>query len=210
MKRTYIILALIFLLLAAGLAFFPDRNKVKEADPVKIFASLNLPFRYVSTDNIASRIIKGDPALLLVDVRDEKSFNDFALKGAVNIPLDKITSEEFKSVLHQNGFDYVFYSNGDIQAENAWLICSRMGLKNLYIMKGGLNHWVETIFNPAEPPQSAPSEAWDTYDSRRAAQQYFLGNNEAPATETGKDNTSVKPKSLKPAKSAGGNKSEGC
>lgn len=210
MKRNYFILALIFLLLSAGLAFFPDQKKTKEADPAAIFASLNLQFRYISTDNVASRIIKGDPSLLLVDVRDERSFNDFALKGAVNIPLEKITSEEFQAVLTQKGMDYVFYSNGDIQAENAWLIGSRMGLKNLYIMKGGLNHWVETIFNPAEPLQTAPSEAWATYDARRAAKQYFLGNNEVPGSETGQVKAPAKPKSVKPVKAAGGNKSEGC
>ncbi|MHC1706541.1 MAG: rhodanese-like domain-containing protein [Bacteroidales bacterium] len=211
MKRNYIIPALIFLLLAAGLAFIPEQKHSKEAKPEEVFASLNLPFRYITTDEVASRIIKDDPSLLLVDVRDEKEFIEFSLENAINIPLNKLTDPEFIAILEQTGMDYIFYSNGDIIAENAWILCSRMGLKNLYIMKGGLNRWVETILDPAEPPQTASAEVWDQYAARKAARQYFLGSNGIPGTDTEKQkNATPKPKTIRPVKSSGSKGSEGC
>jgi rhodanese-related sulfurtransferase len=211
MKRTYLIPALIFFLLSAVLIFLPERESLKETEPGKIIASLNEPFRYISTDDVAARIIKNDPALCLVDVRQAPEFNDFSLQGAVNIPLEKMLDPEYQSLLQQKGMDYIFYSNGDITAENAWLIGSRLGLKNLYIMKGGLNEWTETIFNPTVPLPTAPSESWAQYDARMAAKQFFLGTGTAPQSTQGKaDENNSAQKKIKPVKKEAESSSEGC
>lgn len=209
MNKKYWILAGIMFLLGLGLVFLPQQNPGEPISPKNLMTSLNQPFRYLTTDDVARRIIQKDPALLLIDVRDPAEYNTFSLPAAVNIPLKKILESDFQKLLSQKGMDVVFYSNGDLKAEDAWILSSRMGLQHLYIMKGGLNHWVETFFMPVEPPATAPSEVWATYDFRKAARLYFLGASDQPASPD-QGARATQPKQVKPSTSRSGHKGEGC
>jgi rhodanese-related sulfurtransferase len=175
MDRRYTILAILAIVLAAGLLFIPNRGEKKEITPEKLLAAINDPARFLSTDAVTERIIGGDPTLQLIDVRPEKQFNTFALPGAVNIPVDSILSPSWTELLHQHGKDKVFYSNGDVEADAAWQICARKGIHGVFVMKGGLNHWYNTIIKGAEPLNTASSDDLDLYSFRLSARQYFTG-----------------------------------
>ncbi len=209
MNRTYILMALIMFLLGAGLVFLPQHRNSRELSPEQILLSLNEPFRYISTDEAARRIIAGDPALLLIDVRDSAAFAAFSLPGALSIPLSRILEEENQALLAEGSKDYVFYSNGDILAEKAWLLCSRLRHRNLYILQGGLNRWVETILRPPVPAEYSDAGVFDQYAFRKAARMYFTGEGELPGTR--KAAASSAQRSVKPvARPSGKRKHEGC
>jgi rhodanese-related sulfurtransferase len=173
-RRYYFLIALMFLL-ALGLVLLPEHTNFKERQALELSQAINNDSRYVSTDQIASRIIRDDPTLLLIDVRDSASYNRFSLEGAVNIPLEQLLAKENETWFKNPASDIVFYSNGDILAEKAWLITFRKGYDNLYIMKGGLNRWAETILLAPKPKESAPREELDLYQFRMAAALYFRG-----------------------------------
>ncbi|HRY31368.1 MAG TPA: rhodanese-like domain-containing protein [Bacteroidales bacterium] len=209
MNRTYILMALIMFLLGAGLVFLPQPRNNRELSPEQILLSLNEPFRYISTDQAARRIIAGDPALLLIDVRDSAAFAAFSLPGAVNIPFSHILDEENQALLAEGSKDYVFYSNGDILSEKAWLLCSRLRHRKLYILQGGLNHWVETILRPPVPAATSDAAVFDQYDFRMAARMYFTGEGELPGMR--KAGESAAQRSVRPiARPSGKRKHEGC
>jgi hypothetical protein len=50
-----------------------------------------------------------------------------------------------------------------------------MGYNSIYVMKGGLNCWIETIVQPEMPDETASKEAFELYNTRRGASMYFTG-----------------------------------
>ena len=176
MKIKYIILAGILIVLGLGLVLLPEKEQIAEISPEKLLMEINDPARFTSTDKVAEMIIEGDPSLLLVDTRDEASFKSYHLPGAINIPLKDVLQEYFQGYLDQEAKNIVFYSNGDIYADQAWVLCTRLGYKEMYVMKGGLNCWAETILQPPLPEETDPTEAFDLYQFRQGASMYFGGS----------------------------------
>lgn len=175
MNIRYVFFAALLFILGAGLLFIPEKQNLNETAPEQLLSELFYQTRYISTDEVAERIINEDPSLFLVDVRMADYYFEYSLSGAANIPLEEILYPDWEDYLAQEYVDIVFFSNGDIFAEQAWMLASRMGYENLYIMKGGLNCWFEIIINPVKPEVTASSTEFDLYEFRKGASQYFAG-----------------------------------
>lgn len=177
--------AVLFILLGTGLLIIPEKEEPEGLEPVVLMHDIIDPARFLSTDMIAARLVEEDPSLFLVDVRSIYDYEEFTLPGAFNIPLEEILLDTWQEYMSQEGIDVVFFSNGDILADQAWILARRKGHKNIFVMEGGLNEWFRTIMNPVPPPQTAPQEAFDLYSFRRGAAMYFTGGNiiEAPEVE---------------------------
>jgi rhodanese-related sulfurtransferase len=163
------------LVLAIGTLFLNKERDYEQIKPEELLWDIIQPTRYVTTDQVARMIIAKDPTLELVDVRDAESYNKFSLTNAVNVPLKDILKPESQDYFGLPGVKVVFYSNDDILADEAWVITKRMGYDDTYVMKGGLNCWIETIIQPKEPPETASYTAFKQYQFRKGAQQYFTG-----------------------------------
>jgi rhodanese-related sulfurtransferase len=175
MNKNYIILMGILILLAAGLLVLPEKNNSKELNPELLMWDIVQPTRYVSTDDVAKMIIEHDPLLMLVDVRSEEEYQAFSLTKAFNLPLDSFALDYVKEALTVEDENIVLYSNDDLKADQAWVIAKRLGINNIYVLKGGLNCWIETIIKPEAPDETAPTSAWDNYAFRKGASMYFTG-----------------------------------
>lgn len=197
MNRRNTLLAILAIVLAAGLLIIPNRGEKKEIKPEQLLTAINDQARFLSTDAITERIIGGDPTLQLIDVRPAKQFNTYALPNAVNIPLDSILSPTWTQLLHQPGKDKVFYSNGDIEADAAWQVCTRNDVSGVFVMKGGLNHWYNTIIKGVEPSNTASGHDLDLYSFRLSARQYFTGNAEQGYGQPAKAESTQKPARVK-------------
>jgi len=125
--------------------------------------------QFFSPDELADRLVNKDPSIQLIDVRDPDEFEQFSLPGAINIPLNDLLNDQWNAYLNQDLKMNIFYSNGTVEANEAWLITRQLGYENNYILEGGLNHWVETILNPLKPASSDPNEELARYDYRQAA-----------------------------------------
>ncbi len=141
--------------------------------PVQLLANVINPARYISTDEIAHKIISQDRSFILIDVRDEESYNKYTLPNAVHIPLKKILDEEFSMYVNQNQYDVIFFSNDNFYSDQAWVLCNRLGYKNQRVLKGGINMWFKTIINPPKPSENMPEEAFNLYSTRKASSMYF-------------------------------------
>ncbi|MCB2219653.1 MAG: rhodanese-like domain-containing protein [Bacteroidetes bacterium] len=182
MSKVYIIFASLLILVAFGLVLLPDTEHEDQIPPEALLKEIMNQSRFLSADLIAARIIDEDPSIMLVDVRTAEAYNSYSLPGAINIPLKETLDEEWQPYLNQRGVDVVFFSNGDLFADQAWILCSRLGYKNLYVMEGGLNQWFTQIMQPTVPPDTSPNEDFDLYSFRKAASIYFGGG--APAQST--------------------------
>ena len=175
MSKIYIVLAFVLIGLAGGLLLLPESKVNNELPPELLYKAITDHARYVRVDHVAERLINEDPSIMLIDVRTPDQSVAFSLPGAVSIPLDEIMLPDWTDYLNQADVDVVLYSNGDVYAEQAWILCTRLGYKNLYVMSGGLNQWFADIMQPVAPAITAPSEAFDLYDFRRAARMHFGG-----------------------------------
>jgi sulfur-carrier protein adenylyltransferase/sulfurtransferase len=183
MNKTYPLLAFILILLGLGMFVIEANDPGNERPPGKILTSLNENTRYVSVDELAHRIIEGDPSVQLIDVRPAADFKNFSLPGATHISLADLLSEESAEILTTPGKDFIFYSNGDVEANKAWMIAYRSGFSRLYVLDDGLNHWVNTIIKPSPPADTEPQEAFNQYRFRVGASIYFTGGSANVAKE---------------------------
>jgi len=132
---------------------------------------------YVHPDNVADMLINEDPILQLVDVRTPDEYEKFHLPGAINIPLPDLLSSEYEDIIDQDTRMNVFYSNGSLKSNEAWMITRQLGYKNNYVLQGGLNYWAEVIMNPEAPDQTSPDEEIARYNFRKGASQALGGGN---------------------------------
>lgn len=129
--------------------------------------------RYISTDQVADKIIAKDPSFILIDVRDSEDHKAYALPGAINIPIATLLNEENETYLDQSQYDVIFYSNDNLYADQAWMLCNRLGYENLRVMEGGMNKWFTTVINPPVPDDKMAVEDFELYSTRKAASMYF-------------------------------------
>ena len=137
---------------------------------------------YLTTDELAEKLILGDPSIQLIDVRPVKAFED-PLPGAINIPIDSLFSDNWIFYFDQGVRQNVIYGLDDALATQVWMITRQLGYKNNYLLKGGLNEWKATIMDPAVPETTASGMEWDVYRKRMAARQYFAGDRALPQIE---------------------------
>lgn len=175
MNRNYIFLTVLMLVLAAGTLFLTMNDEPDQIDPEELLQEIIQPTRYITTDQVAKMIIQGDPSLMLIDVRSEDEYESYTLPGALNIPLDSLLADGNLSYLGIPGTKVVFVSNDDIKADQMWVLTKRLGFNSIYVLKGGLNCWMQTIIDPERPSDDAPYAEFETYTFRKGAQMYFTG-----------------------------------
>jgi len=184
------------------------QNKTKQykltAD--ELLAEVNTRTQYITPDAIADMIIKKDPSLRLIDVRSQDEFEKFSLPGAINIPLTDLLSDQYNNILNQDVKMNVFYSNGSLVANEAWMITRQLGYLNNYVLEGGVNNWFDAFMNTEKPSSTSPDEEFAKYDFRKSAGA-VLGGGAVITTNQDQSAPSAKP-AIKPAakkkKAAGG------
>jgi len=176
MKKKHIIGIAVFLFLSVYIAFTNVKEyTMQETKPDKLFLDLIETTRYYSVEKVAELIISQDPSIQLIDVRPEEYYKKFSLNGAMNIPMKDFLKPENLLYLDQDVYKTILFSNGSSDADIAWMMATRMGYENVYVMQGGLNRWVEDILQPKDK-----SIIWDKvndqlYQYRKGASIYFGG-----------------------------------
>ena len=170
------ILAMFLVPMGLVIAAVPQ-NKTKKfqltAD--ELLLEVNTRSQYVYPDAVADMIIKKDPSLQLIDVRSQNEFEKFSLTGAINIPLTDLLADQYSGILNQDIKMNIFYSNGTLTANEAWMITRQLGYNNNFVLEGGLNYWFETILNPQQPESTSSDEEFARYDFRKSASQALGG-----------------------------------
>jgi rhodanese-related sulfurtransferase len=162
----------------------PTQNSSIELDAKQLLNEIQLQNHIISIDEMANALINNDPEYQLIDLRSEEEFKEFSIPGAMNIPFDKLFTQEFIPYIDQVARKNVFYSNGTTLSSEAWMLTKQKGIQNNYILIGGLNNWYATILNPQEPKSTEGEEAFDAYKARLGAKQFFTGEGAASAASS--------------------------
>lgn len=167
--------------LAAALPARPARTTPGEAPPSRTTGLLDAVAGgedHIEPPDLAARLMSGDPALTLIDVRPAADHAAFNIRGSIHIPLEELESRA--ASLPRKG-TIVLYSNGTTHAAQAWMALRAMGLRNVFVLTDGiLAFWRECLTPPslagfADERSAAGQRA--AYEARRA---YFLEGKPAP------------------------------
>jgi len=184
-------------------AILPQKqNSSVQLDAQQLLYEVQLRDHIISVDEMADAIINNDPYYQLIDLRSPAEFNAYSLPGAVNIPFEKLFDAKWAPYIDQVARKNVFYSNGSTLSSEAWMLTRQKGIKNNYILEGGLNHWIATILNPAAPDPTEGDEAIRSFQARLGARQYFSGESSTASSATNAPKKPVPAK--KKTKVAGG------
>ena len=178
-------LALILIPMGLIMAAIPQNTTHPyKLSPDQLLEYVGSGMQYFTPDEIADMIVNKDPSLLLIDVRSKDEYEKFHLPSAINIPLSALLDDPWKDYLNQDLRLNVFYSNGTVYANDAWMVTRQLGYQNNYVLQGGLNYWVETIINPTPPENTSPNEEIAKYDFRKGAGQALGGGAELQTTNS--------------------------
>ena len=196
--------------LGAGVVYLYEHTWRDERQAEGLMATCGDSSRFISTDALTDRLVKQDPALLVVDVRPGSDFKLFAIPGALHIPADSILTPAAQRLLRKDGMDKVFYSNAAVLSDQVWVLCRRLGIPQIYVLQGGVNQWFKDIVKAEAPADLAPAKAQELYRFRMAARQHFFGVTDAPGVNP--PAAAPKPKkTIKPVKKAApASSEEGC
>ena len=199
------LLALIIIPLGIILAAVPaDKTKRFKLSADELLQEAGAGVQFVSPDVIADMLVQKDPSLQLIDVRTPEEFEAYSLPGAINIPLSNLLAEEYTDILNQDARMNVFYSNGSVLANEAWMLTRQLGYENNSVLEGGLNYWFGNMLSAQAPSQTSPDEEFAKYDFRKSAAAALGGGTivttegSAPTVKAAKPTVTAKAKK-KPA-----------
>lgn len=165
--------------LAALLLLLPSSPKAKwyEEDAQQLLAEAASESHYAPSDEIAYKLLHPkENDLLLIDVRPETSFAAFSFPGSINIPLNKLLEPQYDKVFFEADKPIVFFSYASTDADQAWLLLRRAGLKDARVLKDGLNGFFEVLF--AEKHETNSLDEMQQFDVRfreRAMEAFKTG-----------------------------------
>jgi rhodanese-related sulfurtransferase len=183
-----------------------NKTKPYKLTAEQLLSEANTRTQFIAPETVADMIIKKDPSFQLIDVRNQDDFEKFSLPGALNIPVTDLLSDKYTDLLNQDTRMNIFYSNGTITANEAWMVTRQLGYKNNFVLEGGLNYWFEAILNPTKPASTSPDEEFAKYDFRLSAGKALGGG---LAVQANQNQVSASPKPAlqtapKKKKAAGG------
>lgn len=110
----------------------------------------------VSPAELFKTVYNQNVNLVMLDVRPESDYNLYHIKGALNVPLERL-QEITPDLLTEPPANSVFVvmSNDEVAATEAWRRLVASAVPNVYILEGGINNWIAFFgesdgFQPAD------------------------------------------------------------
>lgn len=164
--------SVVILSAALGVAMLPstDTSRLAITD-AGLLQAIEAGEEHIDPEDLADRLMAGEPGLFLVDIRTPAEFEAFHIRGAVNI-----AAADLPEMLgpHKNKGTIVLYSNGMTHPAQVRDVLARLGFANAYLLTDGLQGFMETVLKPVSLRET-PLPA--TYASKvNAWRAFFLGN----------------------------------
>jgi rhodanese-related sulfurtransferase len=123
----------------------------------------------VSPDKLANEIVNNYYKINIIDVRSPDAFKAYHLPLAVNIPIDKMTVREWKSIFDQKHKANYFYGDNEQDARKAYLWAVRLGNADNYILSETAVNFKKMFTDLVPPAAEASKKEHDVYNFRKKA-----------------------------------------
>lgn len=178
--NTRVKISVLLIGLGVLLAFIPGGNgktfRLKPGELVEKTAQEKL----FTVDEVARFVNNEDSTVQIIDVRSEDEFMACNIPGSVNIPLEKLTESGLENMLTSKNVRTIFYSNDDLLASMALTTATGMGTDNVFVMKGGLNEWFQTVMLSEYSGETITARENALFENRFKARAAFNQFNSLP------------------------------
>ena len=93
-------------------------------------------FKIIDINSTISKINSQD--IIILDIRDKKSFLDGHIKGAINLLNENINNFINKTEKNKSIIVYCYHGNS---SQNAAKFLAKCGFSDVYSLKGGYEEW---------------------------------------------------------------------
>lgn len=194
----------IFPLLLGALVFVLGcQQKQNEQTKMNFFKSQAVNHQLIQPDQLAHQIINEEPDIFLLDIRSEEAFSAFSLPNSMNIPMTSwIEKKEELEMILKGRQKVILIDQNGADARFGSFFLEHSNLVKPFILDGGLDAWVETIFMAQPLDELLDNDQQEILKFREAAAMYFAGLSKAIEPPTfsqpvGKKSVKVVPKKKK-------------
>ncbi len=189
----------------------PLKARIASVDVNELSMKIQDKSSSLSVEDMADWLIQKKSDFKLIDLRDEKIFNEYNIPTSINIKIAGLASLKLSKT-----DKIILYSDDNIASAQAWFVLKSKNYKSVYLLTGGINEWKEKVLFPSIS-DNATSEDKAKFAKMVEVSKFFGGTPQLASN----DSTGIKavpklamPKmtgSAKGAPAAGGKpKREGC
>jgi rhodanese-related sulfurtransferase len=165
-KGTFIKMTTFAFVVAILALFMPPKKTSTLEEFAKPDFGKDMHLNYITPDEVAVRLIKGDKTMQFVDLRTPGEFKKLALPYAVNAKPSDFCRMKMKNVFNAYNKITIIYSNDDNLDRRAAALAVKVGYEpqNIFVLKGGFPAFKKDILDfkmPAVMPTD--SIVKDTY-----------------------------------------------
>lgn len=114
----------------------------------------NAHINYITSDEIAVRLIKGDKTMQFVDLRGKDEFKKLALPYAINAKPSDLFYMRMKNIFNAYNKITIIYGNDEKIGIKTAVLAQKVGYEpqNIFVLKGGFLTFSKNILNFKMPP----------------------------------------------------------
>jgi hypothetical protein len=132
------------------------------------------PTATMEVDELAFRIVDGDPKVRIIDIRSAEAFGRLAVPGARNVALREFFSKDSALVLSSRHVKKVIVGDTETQERAACLLLEALGYENLAALTGGFGRFQAVFLGSAASPPADGRFAADVARFREKARGDLL------------------------------------
>jgi rhodanese-related sulfurtransferase len=139
MKNIHVIILgflVVFLAVLFGAATLRSTQKYRfKVSATDMLVRVTRENHLVTAAELASQAGKD---VMIIDVRDPKSFLTNHFRNSINIPFERLLDDENIGIVEDGKTKILICSDGRL-SNSAWMILNQFGIANLKVLDGGLN-----------------------------------------------------------------------
>lgn len=163
------------------LALLPlSGNRSFTLKPQKLLTEVLDENTYFTVDQVARFVVSEDSTVQIIDLRPPEEFRSMNIPGSVNIPYSELLNNDPGNFLNNGNIRNIFYSNGELDSNSALVIAKGLNYKNIFVMKGGLNEWFNSIMNSSFLGDRISARENALFETRTRARKMFNELNSLP------------------------------
>jgi rhodanese-related sulfurtransferase len=140
------LVALAVLSLVIGQPENADRWEMMEAEQMALLDDRAVQ---ITPAELLSVIHDARIKAVLLDVRDERHFNQFHIRGARRRLREEVVATARELMFEPANTVFITMGNDESAATEAWKMLKAESLPNVYILEGGVNNWIRTYGDQA-------------------------------------------------------------
>lgn len=155
-------------------------NRSFTLKPQKLLTEVLDENTYFTVDQVARFVVSEDSTVQIIDLRPPEEFRSMNIPGSVNVPYSELLNNDPGNFLNNGNIRNIFYSNGEVDSNSALVIAKGLNYKNIFVMKGGLNEWFNSIMNSSFTGDRISARENALFETRTRARKMFTELNSLP------------------------------